>query len=49
MVAQLEGGPQLEAHVLHDHVAPQQHERFAVDLLRKHTQVELAVRMLIVL
>lgn len=37
VVTQLEGGAQLQTHVLHDHVAPQQHQSFAVDLLRKQT------------
>lgn len=33
VVAQLEGRPQLQPHVLHYHVAAQKHQSFPVDLL----------------
>lgn len=35
VVAQLESRSQLQAHVLHDHVAPQQHQGFTIDLLQR--------------
>lgn len=34
VVAELESRSQLQTHVLHDHVAPQQHQSFPVDLLQ---------------
>lgn len=34
VMAQLERRAQLQTHVLHDHVAPQQHQSFPVDLLQ---------------
>lgn len=34
VVAQLESRSQFQSHVLHDHVAPQQHQSFPVDLLQ---------------
>lgn len=39
---ELEGGPQLQAHVLHHHVTAQQEQGLAIDLLgvgRSHHQV----------
>lgn len=33
VVAQFERRPKLQTHVLHDHVAPQQHQSAAVDLV----------------
>lgn len=33
VMTQLQCGPQLQAHVLHDHVAAQEHQSFAIDLL----------------
>lgn len=35
MMAEFECWPQLEAHVLHDDVTAQQHQRFAVNLLKR--------------
>lgn len=41
VVAQFERRPQLQTHVLHDHVAPQQHQSTAVNLVFSE---ELCVR-----
>lgn len=35
VMAQLQRGPQFETHVFHDHVAPQQHQSFSINLLWK--------------
>lgn len=35
VVAELQCGPQFQTHILHDHVAPQEHQSFAINLLWK--------------
>lgn len=37
VMTEFERWPQLESHVLHDDVTAQQHQRFAVNLLRRET------------
>lgn len=38
VMAQLEGGPQFQTHVFHDHVAAQEHQSFSIDLLRRQNE-----------